>query len=99
MTLQIVLRPQAAADLSDIWDYTAETWSRGQADTYLRALNKAFLILADFPEMARLRSEFKPPVRVHSFCKHLIIYGTDKDRIDVIRVVHSRANWAALLAE
>lgn len=99
MTHLIVLRPLAVADLSDIWEYTSEAWSNEQADRYLQALNKAFQVLADFPEIARLRTEFTPPVRIHSFRKHLIIYRTDNDRIDVIRIVHSRGNWAALLAE
>lgn len=99
MTLRIVLRPQATKDLSDIWDYTAATWSADQAEVYLRALNKAFQALAEFPEMARLRDEFTPPVRVHSFRKHLILYVAEENKIDIIRVVHSRANWAEFLAE
>ncbi len=99
MTREIVLRPRAVADLSDIWDYTVATWSEDQAEAYLRALNKAFEVIADFPEIARLRSDFTPPVRLHPFRKHLIIYSADADKIDVIRVVHSRANWAEFLAE
>lgn len=99
MTLRIALRPRALEDFSDIWDYSATAWSIDQANTYLRGLDKAFLTLADFPEMARLRTEFKPAVRVYPFQKHVIIYVEAQTELDVIRVVHGRADWAAFLAE
>jgi len=38
MTRQIALRPKAIDDLSDIWNYSAETWGTAQAERYLRGL-------------------------------------------------------------
>jgi plasmid stabilization system protein ParE len=35
-----VLSPQAQTDLEDIWDYTADRWGLGQAETYIRQLWK-----------------------------------------------------------
>ncbi|WP_415918950.1 type II toxin-antitoxin system RelE/ParE family toxin [Tateyamaria sp. SN6-1] len=99
MTRQVVLRPAAEADLIAIWTYTVETWSVGQAEAYLRDLDQMFAMLSDFPEMARLRTEFTPPVRLHAFRKHVIIYLEDETHVDVIRVVHGRANWAVMLAD
>ncbi|MEO0918750.1 MAG: type II toxin-antitoxin system RelE/ParE family toxin [Pseudomonadota bacterium] len=99
MTLGVVLRPRARSDLSDIWDYTATAWSPDQANTYLRALNRTFEVLADFPEIARLRTEFEPPVRIHRFRSHVIIYQSGPQVLDVIRVVHAKANWAGFLSE
>lgn len=32
------LTNKAASDLSDIWDYTAETWSKKQAEKYYNQL-------------------------------------------------------------
>jgi len=62
-------------------------------------LGQAFDRLAQFPEMARLRMEFTPPVRIQPYQSHLIVYLAEGDLIDVIRVLHSRANWTTLLAE
>lgn len=99
MTHRVTLRPAAEADLSEIWDYTVEAWSEDQAEIYLTGLGQAFDRLAQFPEMARLRTEFTPPVRILPYQSHLIVYLAEGDLIDVIRVLHSRANWTTLMAE
>ncbi|TDT72677.1 toxin ParE1/3/4 [Litoreibacter halocynthiae] len=99
MTYGVVLRPSAEADLGDIWDYTVGAWSEKQAEVYLTGLGQIFDRLAQFPEMARLRMEFTPPVRILPYQSHLIVYLAEGDLIDVIRVLHSRANWTTLLAE
>jgi toxin ParE1/3/4 len=85
--------------LAEIWAYTVEAWSEDQAEAYLTGLGQAFDRLAQFPEMARLRIEFTPPVRILPYQSHLIVYLAEGDLIDVIRVLHSRANWTALLAD
>lgn len=99
MTHGVTLRPAAEADLAEIWDYTVEAWSEEQAEVYLIGLGQAFDRLAQFPEMARLRMEFTPPVRIQPYQSHLIVYLAEGHQLDVIRVLHSRANWTALLAE
>lgn len=99
MTYGVTLRPAAESDLIEIWDYTVGTWSEDQAEVYLTGLGQAFDRLAQFPEMARRRIEFTPPVRILPYQSHLIVYLAEGDLIDVIRVLHSRANWTMLLAE
>ena len=99
MIRQVKLRPRAEADLDGIWDYTVDTWSEAQAVDYLSGMDAALKLLAEFPEMARLRQEFTPPVRIHPYRKHLIIYIADESFIDVVRVVHAQANWSALFTE
>lgn len=99
MTHGVTLRPAAEADLAEIWDYTVEAWSEDQAKVYLTGLGQAFDRLAQFPELARLRMEFTPPVRILPYQGHLIVYLAEGTQIDVIRVLHSRANWATLLAD
>ncbi|MEO1638799.1 MAG: type II toxin-antitoxin system RelE/ParE family toxin [Pseudomonadota bacterium] len=97
--MQILFRPQAEADIADIWAYTDEIWGQQKAADYLAALEQMLQSVAAFPEMARLRSDFDPPVRIHPFRKHLIIYQTDGTMLDVIRILHSRSNWAQFLTE
>ena len=99
MTYSVTLRPAAEADLAEIWNYTVEAWSEDQAEVYLTGLGQTFDRLAQFPEMARLRVEFTPPVRILPYQSHLIVYLAEGDLIDVIRVLHSRANWTTLLSE
>lgn len=99
MTLEIRFRPKAEADLEEIWEYTVSTWSEDQAVLYLENLKAAVDLLAEFPEMARLRKEFRPAVRLHPVREHLIVYLEHHDSLDVVRVLHNRSNWTALLAE
>jgi toxin ParE1/3/4 len=99
VTLTVALRPTARTDLSDIWDYTLTAWSQDQAVTYLDGLGQVFEKLATFPDMARLRDEFTPPVRIFPYQQHMIIYTAHDTTLDVIRVLHRKANWAALLSD
>ncbi len=99
MTLSVRLRPAAEQDLSDIWKYTAETWSEDQAAVYLSGIGQACSRLAEFPEMARLRMEFSPPVRIFPYQQHVIVYVETSEVLDVLRVLHGRGNWVGLLAE
>lgn len=94
-----MLRPRTEADLEDIWSYTATTWSEAQAIDYLSGLNAALAMLAEFPEIVRPRQEFTPPVRIHPYREHLVIYLVDSTTIDVLRLLYGRANWSAFLAE
>lgn len=95
----IVLRPRAEDDLGDIWTYTVDMHGEAQAETYLRGLDGAFRLLAEFPEIARMRREFVPPVQIHPYCRRLIVYRDEGTTIEVVRVLHVRANWSSILAE
>ena len=95
----LTLRPLAVHDLDDIWTYTAETWSVTQAETYLAGLGATFDLLCEFPELARERVEISPPVRIHPYRQHVVIYVAKAETLDVMRVVHGRANWAQFLSE
>jgi toxin ParE1/3/4 len=44
-----VLSPRAQADLSDIWDYTAERWGVDQAEAYIRLIQHAIETVVDDP--------------------------------------------------
>ncbi|MCK4704211.1 MAG: type II toxin-antitoxin system RelE/ParE family toxin [Gammaproteobacteria bacterium] len=82
------LTPEATNDLEDIWRYTAEHWGIDQAIKYVENLNKAFILLAETPEMSRAREEFSPNVRIHTHEKHMIVYLIESTHITVVRVLH-----------
>lgn len=90
---------EARHDLDDIWDYSAERWGADQADRYINGLERAFQSIAEMPEIARERTEFLPPVRIHPSAQHLIVYSINKEIIQIIRVLYGRQNWAALLSQ
>ncbi|KHQ51604.1 type II toxin-antitoxin system RelE/ParE family toxin [Mameliella alba] len=92
------LTPAAEADMTDIWTYTAAAWSADQADLYLRGLDEKLGILCQTPHIARERLEIVPPVRLHSYGSHLIIFQVEDDHLAVLRIVHSRQNWQVFLS-
>jgi len=38
---KLILRQEAIEDLTNIWDYTAQTWSENQADKYYEMIKTA----------------------------------------------------------
>jgi len=95
----VALRPAARADLAGIWTDGASRWGVDQADRYTDALFALFNLLAAFPEMARERTEFYPPVRIHPSDAHLVIYRREGQGIEIIRVLHARQDLTAHLLE
>jgi toxin ParE1/3/4 len=93
------LRPAAETDLSNIWQASAAQWGIGQADSYIDGLFAVFDLLAEYPELARERTAFSPPVRVHPAGSHLVIYRLEDQTVEIIRVLHSRQNLAAYLQD
>ena len=99
MTRRLRLHPRAQSDLTEIWVYTAQQWSLTQADSYLRGLDDTLTLLRDQPDIARRFGSSVPPVRVQRYKSHLVIFTASASTLDVIRIVHARSNWQALLAE
>lgn len=94
-----IIRPAAEADLADIWRYGAILWGHEQADRYADGLFALFDLLAEFPEIARERPEFSPPIRIHPSGAHVVIYQIGGQRIEIIRVLHANRNITAYLLE
>lgn len=94
-----ILRPSAKADLSTIWLQGASTWGVEQAERYSDGLFAVFDLLAEFPEMARERAEFSPPVRIHPSVSHLVIYRPEGQGVEIIRILHAHQNLMAYLQE
>lgn len=92
------IRPAAETDLADIWTHGAATWGESQAERYADGLFALFDLLAEYPEMAREREEFTPPVRIHPSGSHLVIYRLEEGhRIEIIRILHAHQNLIAYL--
>ena len=48
--------------------------------------------------MARERSEFQPPMRLHSYRAHVIVYIVESSGILIVRVLHRRQDLERHLA-
>lgn len=99
MSRSLNLRPLARTDLRAIWDHSATHWGQTKAETYLHGLGQLFALLACHPEIARERKDFRPPVRLHPYQSHLVIFTNTDHALEIIRVVHNRSNWAHLISD
>lgn len=94
-----VIRPAAEADLASIWRQGAATWGPEQAERYAEALFAVFDLLAEFPDLARARPEFSPPIRIYPSGSHVVIYRPEGQGIEIIRILHAHQNLTAYLQE
>lgn len=94
-----VLRPAAEGDLSEIWLQGASRWGVDQAEHYAAGLFALFDLLVEFPEIARERTEFSPPVRIHPSGAHLVIHRQDDQGREIIRILHSHQKLTAYLSD
>jgi len=66
-----------------------------QARQYHDELFAIFDMIAANPRMARERPELSPPMRIHPFKAHLVVYRIEKDGgILIVRVRHGHEDWA-----
>lgn len=85
----------AEQDLIEIYATSLRLFGESQAGRYQHGLERAFDAIASFPEIARERPEFDPPVRIHPCKSHVIIYMNERDGPLIIRVRHGREDWAS----
>ena len=84
------IAPQARRDLASIWSYTAEAWSRAQADDYTANLYRDMNRLHDFADMGSPHMSRVGNFRKLSSGHHLIFYVVDDDGVEIVRLLHER---------
>jgi toxin ParE1/3/4 len=89
------LSRRAEQDLFDIYAASAELFGPAQAERYQDGLEAAFDLIAEFPLAARQRTELRPPIRVHPFKSHIILYLLDENGPLIVRVRHGAEDWQA----
>jgi len=87
------LSRRAEDDLIEIYVIGARDFGIPQAERYFAGLEQAFAFLAEYPRAARERPEISPPVRIHPYGAHVIVYVIDGAHIRVLRVRHGHEDW------
>lgn len=93
----IVIRPQAAADLTEIWAYIAED-SPDHADAFLDRIGRELRSLARKPKMGRARPELSAALRSLPVGRYVIFYVPRPRGIEVVRVLHGARDLDSLFA-
>lgn len=88
------LTKAAADDVVAIFIDGFARFGQARAEAYHDGLLATFAFLARYPRAARLREEITPPVRVHRYRSHLVVYRLDVDEtVIVLRIRHGREDW------
>lgn len=88
---KVILRQEAIDDLNDIWIYTFSEWSEKQADKYYDALEFACFQIGQNPDLGKEYDGISTNLLGLRTGKHIIFYQViNKDRIEVIRILHER---------
>lgn len=85
---EVLFRPEARADINDIWDYTAERWDDDQADTYTRQIADACKRLAAGTRSGRPIEDIRPGYYKFLAGSHVIYYRERNVEIEIVRVLH-----------
>lgn len=85
----IAFSPAAAADIDEIWDYSADRWGADQADSYTDAIRDACHALAEGTKHGR-PAEVLPGFQKYLCGSHVVYFLDYADHLDVIRVLHQR---------
>jgi toxin ParE1/3/4 len=81
----------AVNDLTDIWNYTVETWSEIQADQYYNLILNACKALANQPKFSKAYEEIYPELKGEKISKHIIFYRVMANQsIEIERILHER---------
>ena len=84
---RVTRRPQAEADILEIWDYIAED-SIVEADRWVDRLDEKLSLWATQPMMGHARGELALGIRSLSFGRYVVFFEPLADGIDVVRVLH-----------
>ena len=104
MSRRVEKTPRAKADLIDQFEFIGRE-NPDAAERFLDAAEAAFEELARMPKMGALREYLNPGLsglrmwRIHGFKRRLIFYRPTKDGIEVVRVLHSSRDIAAVLED
>lgn len=89
------LSVEAEEDIIAIAEQGVRMFASAQARRYHDELFAVLDLLAANPRIAREREEILPPVRIHPFKAHLVVYRIEENgAIFVVRIRHGHEDWA-----
>lgn len=91
--MKYVISRQATADIRHIAKEGLHRFGAGQAARYIDGLNRAFTLIATFPQSSRERTELSPPQRVFRYGAHLVFYTAEESAVTILRIRHGREDW------
>ncbi len=80
-------------DLTDIQQYTLETFGESQLIKYESLLNEALLLISSNPEIGHSRPDIPNEYLAWPVGEHIFIYRIEDAIIYLVRVLHNRMDF------
>lgn len=87
------LTTRAALDLSEIADFTIQSFGIEQARFYRDGFNNCFEVLAENPQLGRSAAELAPNLRRYEHQSHVVFYIPEDTDILIVRILHQRMDF------
>ena len=84
------LTPAAQADLSEIWDYTAEHWGEAQAERYTRDIQATCEALSSGASVGLSAEAVRVGYRKIGVGSHVVYYREREGTLEIVRILHRR---------
>ncbi len=86
-----LLTEKAIKDLTEIWNYTVDTWSENQADKYYKELVNFCQTLSEKPQNSRSYSQLIPSLKGVKINRHIVFYREISETvIEIERILHEQ---------
>jgi len=86
-----ILTNKAVEDLSNIWNYTFDTWSENQADKYYHMLLDNCQMIVERPNIGNNYDNILNQLFGHKIGRHIIFYKIKRKKdILIIRILHEQ---------
>jgi toxin ParE1/3/4 len=93
--MPFILSVKAEEDIIAIAEQGVRVFGAATARRYHDELFAVLDLIVANPRMAREREEISPPIRIHPFKAHLVVYRIEEGgEIFVIRIRHGHEDWA-----
>ncbi len=92
---EILRRPEAEADLDDLWLFIAQD-DPNSANRFIDRIAETCNLLAENPLMGRGRPELAPDLRSFPVGNYIIFYQTLVDGIEIVRIVGAARDLDAI---
>jgi toxin ParE1/3/4 len=91
---------KAVTDITNIWNYTFDTWSESQADDYYHMLLENCKEVANNPELGKNYAGIAPDLKGFKAGRHIIFYRKIKDEyVEITRILHEQMDLKNSLLE
>tara|TARA_B100000315_G_C14364816_1_gene490148 strand:+ start:452 stop:751 length:300 start_codon:yes stop_codon:yes gene_type:complete len=99
--MKYIISQEASRDIENIWLYTIEKWSLGQADRYFNLIMDEIEYLAENPKSGNDYSNVRKGYFRSRIKSHFIFYKINmkKEEVEIIRILHQRMDIDTRLNE